>query len=137
MEREINKTIVRRLWNEVWNQANLAVIDEIFDHAYGEHEKAWGARWFAAFADTHFSIEDMVAEGDKVVTRFIVHAVHQGTFMDISATGITIAMSGIWIHRLENGRIVEGPNSGVADWLGLLTQLGATLHPPPVESAST
>ncbi|MCB0144029.1 MAG: ester cyclase, partial [Caldilineaceae bacterium] len=69
MSTETNKAIVRRLWEEVWNQGNLSVCDEIFDADYAAHEKGFVPVLRAAFPDLHFTIEDMIAEDDKVVTR--------------------------------------------------------------------
>lgn len=125
-----NKAIVRRLWEEVWNKRDLSVADEIFNPEYARHEKSWLQEWCLSFPDTNFSIEDMVAEEDKVVTRFTVRATHQGTFMGIAGSGKPVAFTGIWIHRLEDGRIVEGQNWGTGDWLSLLQQMGAQIVPP-------
>jgi steroid delta-isomerase-like uncharacterized protein len=122
---EANKRIVRRLWNEVWNRSDLAVADSIFDDAYAAHEKAFVPVIRAAFADSHHEIEDLIAEGDKVVTRFTWSGTHQGEFEGIPPTGRRISVQGIWIHRLENGRIVEGRDWGQIDWLGLFRQLGS------------
>ncbi|MCB0188203.1 MAG: ester cyclase, partial [Caldilineaceae bacterium] len=69
MSTETNKVIVRRLWEEVWNQRHLSVCDEIFDAEYAAHEKGFAPVLLAAFPDLHFTIEDMIAEDDKVVTR--------------------------------------------------------------------
>lgn len=125
MREEENKAVVRRLWEEVWNRADLAVADRIFDAAYAAHEKAFVPVVRAAFPDSHHTIEDLIAEGDKVVTRFTRHGTHRGEFMGVPPTGRRVAVGGIWIHRLEAGRIVEGREWGQVDWLGLLQQLGA------------
>ncbi len=66
MSIEKNKAIVRRLWEEVWNQNNLDVCDEIFDAEYAEHEKGFAPVLRRAFPDLHFTIEDMIAENDKL-----------------------------------------------------------------------
>ena len=121
---EGNKAIVTRLWEEVWNQNNLNVCDEIFDAEYAEHERRFVRILRAAFPDLHFSIEDMIAEGDKVVTRYTFSGTHQGEFMNIPATGKPIKMKCIWIHRLEENRIVEGRDWGLVDIWGMMTQLG-------------
>ena len=119
-----NKAIVRRLWEEVWNQNNLAVCDEIFDEAYAAHEKGFRAYFHTVLPDSHHTIEDLLAEGDKVVTRFRVTGTHQGEFLGVPATGKPISVTGMWIHRLENGRIVEGRQWGEWDALGFLQQVG-------------
>ena len=129
MSAEVNKRIVRRLWDEVWNRADLAVADTIFDAAYAAHEKAFVPVIRAAFPDSHHTIEDLIAEGDKVVTRFTWSGTHQGEFEGIAPTGRSISVQGIWIHRLEGGRIVEGRDWGQVDWLGLLRQLEALPDP--------
>ena len=75
--------------------------------------------------DSHHTIEDLIAEGDKVVTRFRVTGTHRGEFLGVPATGKPINVTGMWIHRLENGHIVEGRQWGQWDALGFLQQVGA------------
>ena len=125
MSAETNKAIVRRLWEEVWNQGNLSVCDEIFDADYAAHEKGFAPVLRAAFPDLHFTVEDMIAEDDKVVTRHTMTGTHQGEFMGVAATGKPVRVTGIWIHRLADGRIVEGREWGEWDALGMMKQLGA------------
>lgn len=125
MSLQQNKAIVRRLWEEVWNQNNLAVYDEIFDEAYAAHEKGFRAYFHTVLPDSHHTIEDLIAEGDKVVTRFRVTGTHQGEFLGVPATGKPISVTGMWIHRLAQGRIVEGRQWGEWDALGFLQQVGA------------
>jgi steroid delta-isomerase-like uncharacterized protein len=125
-----NKAVVRRLWDEVWNQGDLAVTDQILDPPYAAHERAFVPVVRAAFPDSHHTIEDLIAEGDRVVTRFTWTGTHRGEFLGIAATGRPISIGGIWIHRLADGRIVEGREWGHLDWLGVLQQLGATISGP-------
>ena len=125
MSAEGNKAVVRRLGEEAWDGADLAVADEIFDEAYAAHEKASVPVVRAAFPDPHHTVEDLLAEGDKAVTRFTWRGTHRGAFMGVPPTGRRVAVGGIWIHRLAAGRIVEGREWGHVDWLGLLRQLGA------------
>lgn len=129
MSLENNKAIVRRLWEEVWNQNDLAVCDEIFDAEYAEHEKSFAPVLRGAFPDLHFAVEDMIAEGDKVVSRYVITGTHLGEFMDIPATGKRVKIKTIWIHRLVGNRIVEGQDWGAWDALGMLRQLGVSLVP--------
>jgi steroid delta-isomerase-like uncharacterized protein len=129
MSVEQNKAIVRRLWEEVWNQKMLAVCDEIFDEAYATHEKGWATYVFSGIPDIHFNAEDMIAEGDKVVTRLTVSGTHQGEFLGVPGTVKTFSVTGMWIHRLESGRIVEGRQWGEWDALGFLQQVGAVSMP--------
>jgi len=75
-----------------------------------------------AFPDVHFTIEDQIAEGDRVVTRWTARGTHQGPLVGIPPTSKQVTMSGIAIYRLVDGKIVE--QWGVNDMLGLLQQLG-------------
>jgi steroid delta-isomerase-like uncharacterized protein len=81
----------------------------------------------SGFPDSHFDFDDEFAVGDKVVTRFTYHAVHSGEFQGIPPTGKQVAMTGITILRLADGKIVE--NTVELDQLGLLQQLGAVPTP--------
>jgi steroid delta-isomerase-like uncharacterized protein len=125
MLEERNKTIVHRLWEEVWNQNDLSVCNEIFDSEYAKHESEWVPVVRAAFPDLYFSIEDMIAEDDKVVTRYVFSGTHLGEFWGIPATGKSVKVKAIWIHRLANGKIVEGRDWGVIDVYDMMKQLGA------------
>jgi steroid delta-isomerase-like uncharacterized protein len=129
MSAEENKAVVRRLWEEVWNRADLAVADAIFEDAYAAHEKAFVPVIRAAFPDSHHTVDDLIAEGDKVVTRFTWSGTHRGEFEGIPPSGRSISVGGIWIHRLEGGRIVEGRDWGLIDWMSLLRQLDALPDP--------
>jgi steroid delta-isomerase-like uncharacterized protein len=76
----------------------------------------------SAFRDLNFTLEDQVAEGDKVVTRWNATGIHQGEFAGVPATGKPIAITAINIHRVVEGQIQEGWLNW--DALGLLQQLG-------------
>ena len=78
---------------------------------------------FAAFPDWHTTIEDLIAEGDKVVVRMMQRGTHQGTFFGLAATGKQVTVAGIAIFRLRNGQIVE--EWLITDQLGAMQQLGA------------
>lgn len=124
MSIQSNKFIVRRLWEEVWNQNQLSVCNEIFDPYYARHEIEWVPVVRAAFPDTHITIEDMIAEDDRVVTRYTFTGTHQADFWGIQPTGKSVEIKGIWIHRLANQRIVEGRDWGLMDVYGMMKQLG-------------
>jgi predicted ester cyclase len=137
---QANKALVRRVWDEVWNGRNLAVADEIFAPEYAAHERAFMPGWLAAFPDWRFEVEDMVAEADRVVTRFVGRGTHRGRTSAfglgaVAATGRPVEMRGYITHRLADGRIVEGRGSALLDRLGVLEQLGATVTPPPASGA--
>jgi steroid delta-isomerase-like uncharacterized protein len=76
-----------------------------------------------AMPDLSYTVEDMVAEGDKVVTRYTARFTHKGTFLGIPASGKQIVAKGVEINRIEGGKIVESWD--FLDYMGLMTQLGA------------
>ncbi len=139
MSVEENKTIERHYMEEVWTKGNLAAVDEFVATNYVDHNPMpdvspdlQGLKQFvtvvtAAFPDWHPTIEDMIAEGDKVVVRFRGSGTHKGEFMGIPPTGKQVTMMAIAIHRIAGGKIVE--NWLQADMLGMMVQLGVV--PPP------
>lgn len=133
MSIEENKALARRFFEEVWNQADEAAIDRYIADDAGGNDPDFGAgkeafraqwkKWHAAFPDLHFAVEDVIAEGDKVVTRWILTGTHQGEFQGIPATGKSIRVAGMSLDRLADGQIAEGFDGW--DALGLRQQLGA------------
>ncbi|MBC8235679.1 ester cyclase [bacterium] len=127
---EANKAIRRRLYEEVWNQGNLDVIDEIYSPgrdwgAYGNAEglKQYVTMTRAAFPDIHITIEDIVAEGDMVATRISATGTHTGgEFMGIPPTGAHGTRTGISIAHIVDGRIQKVWEN--YDDLGMMQQLG-------------
>jgi predicted ester cyclase len=96
--------------------------------------------WLAAFPDWRFEVEEMVAEADRVVTRFVGRGTHRGRTTSfglgsIAPTGRVVEMRGYITHRLADGRIVDGRGSALLDRLGVLEQLGATVVPPGGKAA--
>ena len=76
-----------------------------------------------ALPDAQITIDEQIAEGGKVMTRWTVQGTHQGDFLGIAPTGKQITYTGITINRIATGKIVENPFE--ADWYGLMHQLGA------------
>ena len=124
MSEELNKSMVRRIWKEIWQDGNLAAVDELIDshhllHAYPE-DLAYGSgaegfkRLVAAnranLPDAQLTIENLIAEGDKVVTRYTMRTASSAT------------TTGIWIDRIEANQVVES----WVDWdrPGFFRQLG-------------
>ena len=133
---EQNKAIMRRIYDEVFSNGNLAVVDELVVKDVIEHEegpqgseglKQTVTMFRTAFPDLQFSVEDMIAEGDKVVSRITMRGTHKGEFMGIPATDKTFAVQAIDIIRFANGKAVE--HWGVTDSAAMMQQLGAA---PPV-----
>lgn len=137
MSTEENKAFMRRFYEEVFNQKNLAAIDDFVAPDFVnrsaaqlglvsgdlEHVKQFVGVVMQAFPDLHYTVEDMVAEGDKVVTRLTLSGTQRGTFMGIPATGKHATVSDIEIFRITGGKAVE--TWVQVDFLGLLQQLGA------------
>ncbi len=133
MSTEDNKALVRRLFEEVWNQGNMALIAEVYSPAHIEHTssgpvhghegyKQYVMLYRTAFPDAHYTVEDQIAEGDKVVTRWSARGTHQGPLMGIPPTGKQGAVTGISIARVEGGKFVEAWTE--FDALGMMQQLG-------------
>jgi predicted ester cyclase len=135
-QHDSNKSIVRRLWEDVWNSRDFDLVDAIMSPDYAEHEKQYATKLLMIFPDARFAVEEMIAEGDKVVSRVTFRGTHQAEYRGIPATGRSVEVKAVWIHRLAGGRIVEGIQWGFVDWLGLLQQLGATIAPPASDRES-
>ena len=130
---EENKATVRRAWEGV-SQGNLDVLDEVYTADLVWHEpdedirgieaaKEFVAMYIEAFPDMSITVEDAIAEGDKVVSRWSASGTHRGELLGIAPTSKQITVTGITIHRFEGGKIVEEWES--PDNLGILQQLGA------------
>jgi len=114
MSVEDNKAIVRRYVEEPWNTGNLAILDELCSPGLavnGDLKLADFKKFIAesrrAFPDLHNTIEEMIAEGDKVVFRWTMRGTHRGEYEGVAPTGKPITFTGITIVRLANGKIVE------------------------------
>jgi len=128
-----NKSILRRYFDEGPYKGDLSAADELLAPDFALHiplPSAPGIQGMndvitacrAAFEHLNVTVEDMVAEGDKVAARFTARGIHKGAFMSLPPTGKSITMTGIEIFRVENGQIAE--LWGEANLLGLMQQLG-------------
>jgi predicted ester cyclase len=138
MSTEVNQAIVRRFVDEVQNGGDLMALDGLVAPGYVNRSappgvpadrdglKQLAAMFRRAFPDGRMTIEDMVAEGDRVATRKTFRGTHRGELMGIPPTGREVAIGLIDIVRLGGGKVVE--SWSVADDMGLLQQLG-TLAP--------
>jgi hypothetical protein len=118
-----NQARVRHYFAETLSKGNLSAVDEIAEGAMAENLKRGALNLRTAFADVHDEVQDQIAEGDKVVTRFAGGGVHRGVFMGVAPTGKTVTWTGIAIDRFADGKIVE--RWTIIDVLGVLQQLGA------------
>ena len=130
---EQNKALIRRLIKEV-EQGNLDVVDELLAPDFVDHDllpdqepdregyKRGLAEDSAAFSNIHITIEDQIAEGDKVVTRFTWRGTHDGgTFMGRDPAGKKVEARAIFVHRIANGKVKE--EWSASDTLKLMHQL--------------
>jgi len=139
-----NKALVRRFFEEVWNRGDDAAIDAFLaadtvgnDPDFGTGREAFRAqcrRWRTGFPDIHFAVEDVVAEGDKVVSRWTLTGTHEGEFRGIAPTGRRVTVAGMSFDLLRDGQIVSGFDSW--DALGLHRQLGTMPAPDADEPAA-
>ncbi len=138
---EENKTLARRSW-EVVTQESLNTLEDALAEVYADdivlHEAGEDVVGFegsaqfvsmmrSALPDLRITIEDDMAEGDKVVTRWIGQGTHQGELMGIAPTGNQVTFTGITIHRLEDTKIVEEWSNW--DALGVMHQIGVDPSP--------
>lgn len=135
MSSEQNKTIVRRAFEEPWT-GNLDVVDELIASNYvgndpanpeplhgPEGVKEFISTYREAFPDARITVEQQLAEGDFVATRWSGRGTHEGDLMGVSPTGKQVTVSGLTISRLESGKIVEEFQNW--DTFGMMQQLGA------------
>jgi steroid delta-isomerase-like uncharacterized protein len=137
-----SKAVVRRYYDAVLNQRRVEVLDEIAAEDYLEHDpfpgqgngradlKARVGMLFGAFNPLHFTIEDLIAEGDKVVVRWTNAGTQSGGFMGMPATGKEFGIAGIDIHVVRDGRLAE--HWHVVDMLAQMQQLGFVAQPDAV-----
>jgi predicted ester cyclase len=122
------RTKVRREQQELWNHTgDLDAAEELFAADQAEAAKQEAADFRRGFPDVVSTIEDIIAEGDKVVAHWRSRATHQGTYMDIPPTGNRVEFTGISVYRIEEGKIAESWT--VEDQFGLMQQIGAIPEP--------
>jgi steroid delta-isomerase-like uncharacterized protein len=143
-----SKAIVRRLYEEVWNKRRVELVDELLSLSHAIHDnhlpdsgvgpeayKRNIARYVTGFPDLRFTIEDMVAENNKVTVCWTISGTHKGEYRGISPTGKKVSIEGITINHIADGKIMDSYVS--ADYLGLLQQLGvAPAFGPPKGAAA-
>jgi steroid delta-isomerase-like uncharacterized protein len=135
MTTEANKLIAQQYTNELWNRGDLFTADTIMAADFIEHipfpgqepgregYKQFVSQFRAAFPDVQFTVEDLIAEGDKVTLRWSGQGTHKAELAGISATGKSVTITGIDIFRIVAGQIVE--RWGERNTLALMQQLGA------------
>jgi steroid delta-isomerase-like uncharacterized protein len=142
---EENKALARRWFEDLFNAGNLEVAEEIVapDHVNHdptlpdippgpEGQKQIVNLYRGAFTNAHISVEDQLAEGDRVVTRWTGSGTHQGELMGVAPTGNQVTITGLTINRISEGKIVESWSN--YDALGMMRQIGAIPEPGQGES---
>jgi len=136
---EDNIAKTRRFMEEVFNKGNMKAVDEFMSADLVEHDPFPGqgpglqgfkqglADFRQAFPDLHIGIDDMLADGEKIVIRSTMKGTHKGTFMNLPPTGKQISIEGIDIVRMSGGKAVE--HWGLLDALTMMQQLGAIPTP--------
>ncbi len=136
---ENNKRLIIRFFEEVWNKRKLEIANDIFDndcHTFQlrsgiptistprgpESIKDHIAEWLSGFPDLKFTIEQMIAEGDRVSTLLVMDGTHTGQWLGISPNGKRINIRMLTIHRIRSGKIIE--DWVIVESLGFFQQLG-------------
>lgn len=143
MSTDTDKQLARRIYDEVLNKRNLAALDEMVKSDYIEHDPLPGQgtglqgikdrfRMLLDALGVRFKLEDVVAEGDRVVVRWINTGRHVGEFLGIPPSGRSFSIPGIDIYRVEDGKLAE--HWHVVDNLAMLQQLGVIPSPEPVSA---
>ncbi|MEA2933102.1 MAG: hypothetical protein QOI56_1887 [Actinomycetota bacterium] len=137
MSTEENQRICDALFPLAWNEGDFSLVDEHvspdvvdhFDHSQGiDAFKGVIGMFRGAFPDLRLTIEDSLADGDKVVHRWSMTGTNEGSLMGIPPTGRAMTWTGTTIVRLEDGKIVE--RWANVDVLGILQQMGVVPPPP-------
>jgi steroid delta-isomerase-like uncharacterized protein len=136
-----NKAVIQAFLEDVINQGRLERANDLvkedfveLDPLPGQEQGREGLKAVihalrSAFPDMHWVVNEMVAEGEKVVTRFVWTGTHRGVFLGIPATGNRVEVKGVVIDRLENGKMAD--SRILMDTMGLMQQLGVIPAPPP------
>ena len=132
-----HKNIIRRMYEEVWNKRRFEVMNELVFPSHAligsgpnfqgssigpDAYKAQVLLFVTAFPDLRFTVEDLIAEEDKVVACWTISGTHKGEFMGIPATNRKVSIDGITIHQMSNGKIMDSNVSW--DVWGMMQQLG-------------
>ncbi len=141
MSTEENKSLVRRYVDQVLNGGRFELLDELLSPNYKRYlsptvapltpelQKQRLAGLRAAFPDLHLTIDDLIAEGDRIVLRVTLRGTHRGAFQGIAPTARPVTVFALDVVRIEDGKFIE--HWGGPDLLNLLQQLGAVVSAAP------
>ena len=145
MSTDENKALLRRAWDEVYGQGRLDsieefVLDDVIAHEPDgdvrgiEEFKRYLATYLAAFPDTRVTVEDIIAEGDKVVSRYTVRGTHKGMTDEYGPpTGEQMMIEGITLYHFKGGKLAEMWDR--YDNLAVMQQLGLMMETEPASSS--
>jgi predicted ester cyclase len=100
-----NKALMHRIYEEMWNKANPALARELF--ANPEGVERFVSQFLESFPNLQHTVEEMLAEGDRVAVRFSAHGIHLGPWLRFSPTGKPIQYTGVTLARIAGDKIVE------------------------------
>ena len=139
MSTDDNRAVTQLFFEEVWNKGDLDAVDDLMTRDFVDHAAPPGvpsgpegakqvfSMYRTAFPDFRLSVEDLVAEDDKVVARWVTHGTHQGELMGIPPTGKPVTVTGIDVFQFAGGKMAE--HWAEFDMLGLMQQLGVIPAP--------
>ncbi len=129
---ENNKELARQFFEQIWNQGDESAIDRFISENAAGNDPKFGVgresfrlqwrKWRQAFPDIHFAVEEIIAEGNTVVTRWRLTGTHLGEYLGKATTGNKVDVDGVSIDRIENGVVVSGFDAW--DSLGFREQIG-------------
>jgi len=129
---EKNKELARQFFEQIWNQGDESAIDRFIAEDAAGNDPKFGVgqesfrlqwrKWRTAFPDINFAVEEIVAEGDTVVTRWRLTGTHLGEYLGKEATGNKVDVDGVSIDRIKGGMVVSGFDAW--DSLGFREQIG-------------
>jgi steroid delta-isomerase-like uncharacterized protein len=142
------REVIRHLYKEVWNERKLDLIDYLISQSHAlmspdiagptvgpaAYKKEISA-FFAAFPDLRFNVEDTICEKDKIVASWTLTGTHTGEFLGIAPTNKKVSLSGITIHQVVDGRILD--SQAIWDAISLFQQLGVDLPIKPGKRAAS
>lgn len=141
-----NKTIVKRFYEEVWNEGKMKAVDAWLSPSHAlvdpnttdsmtgpEAYKVVVSRFLRAFSNLKFEVQDMVSEKDKVAASWVISGVHTGEYNGLEPTNRKISVEGISIHQIADGKIMD--TYSVWDTLGLLKKVGGVVTVEKVTTA--
>ena len=142
-----NKALIQRFYDEVLHKRQFEYIDQVVSPSHSLHvptvsggavgPEVYKQQWvlfITAFPDLRFTIDEMIAEGEKVACAWTMTGTHLGEFQGIAATGKKISVDGVTIHHVTNGKIMD--SYGSLDMWGMMQQLGVASAAGQLQSAS-